>query len=124
MIKSKTRGSNALAESADISQKSTQKEDVEAGADHDSPRMGPRTRAAEEERTDTEDTHDGTSAAETNGDSDASASTSNSHNEDPDEPTPKRATPSALRKTRKNTHCRRGTDVSGRCSVDRTRRST
>ena len=49
MIKSKMQGSNALAESTDISQKSTQKEDVEAGADHDSPRMGPKTHAAEEE---------------------------------------------------------------------------
>ena len=49
MIKSKMQGSNALAESADISQKSTQKEDVEAGADHDSPRTGLRTRTAEEE---------------------------------------------------------------------------
>ena len=48
MTKSKPQDSNALAESADISPKSTQKEDVEAGADHDSPRMVPRMHTEEE----------------------------------------------------------------------------
>ena len=38
MMKPKLQGSNAMAESANISPKSTQKEDAEAGAAHGAPR--------------------------------------------------------------------------------------